>query len=229
MKNEIIEDKVETQTYEDLLPGRFETYDAGQRQLFKQAMVTIALISLMYEFDGVSGSKFFGLPLLNDSCEEVIGKWKNTKPDSSGANSPEDNSKREENINAKILVLLSVFFGEIFYLLRANGYTYDYARSAPMDLFFRELMHLNENDEIYWKLIGLSSLIAGSQESAIQQIKRGYLAHAKAFTDIMQIPHFAKTAENLMVLLRLGKKLTRAEVLELCNANFLQCKFNNKI
>ena len=159
MKNEIIENEVETQTFEDLLPGRFEAYDASERQLFKQAMITIVLVKLMYEFDGVSGSAFFGLPLFSDSCGAVVGKWKNTESADSGAHSLKDDSKREENINAEILILLSVFFAEIFYLLKANKYTYEYARSAVMDLFFRELMHLDENDEIYWKLIGLSSLL----------------------------------------------------------------------
>ena len=224
MKNEIIEDEVETQTYENLLPGRFETYDAGERQLFKQSMISIVLVKLMYEFDGVSGSEFFGLPLLSDSCEEVVGKWKNEELGSSGVNSLEDDSKREENINAEILVLLSVFFGEIFYLLRANGYTYDYARSAPMDLFFRELLHLDENDEIYWKLIGLSSLIAGNEESAVRQIKRGYFAHAEAFANIMRMPHIAETMGNLMVLFGSGKQLTRAEVLDLCKENVRRMK-----
>lgn len=224
MKNEIIEYEDETQTFEDLLPGRFETYDAGERQLFKQAMITMVLIKLMYEFGSVSGSEFFGLPLFNDSCDEVVGKWKCAEPDSSGANSLEADSEREEKINAEILLLLSVFFAEIFYLLKANGYTYEYARSTAMDLFFRELMHLDENDEIYRKLIGLGSLLTGDQESALREIKQEYLAHAKAFAEIVRIPHFAETMGNLMVLFGSGKQLTRAEVLDLCKENVRRMK-----
>lgn len=224
MKNEIIEYELEAQTFEDLLPGRFETYDAGERQLFKQAMITIILVKLMHEFDSVSGSEFFGLSLFNDSCEEVIGRWKNAEPGNSGANLLEDNSEREEKINAEILILLSVFFAEIFYLLKANGYTYEYAKSAVMDLFFRKLMRLDENDEIYRKLIGLSSLLVGDQESAVREIKQGYFAHAKSFADILRMPHFAEALNSLTALLASGKALTRAEVLNVCKANFRQMK-----
>ena len=224
MKNEIIENEVETETFEDLLPGRFETYDVGERQLFKQAMITIVLVKLMYEFDGVSGSEFIGLPLLNDSGEEVLGKWKHAESSNSGVNSLKDDSEREEKINAEILILLSVFFAEMFYLLTANGYTYEYARSAVMDLFFRELMDLDENDEIYWKLIGLGSLLTGDQESAVREIKQGYFAHAKAFADILRMPHFAETMSNLTVLFAFGKALTRAEVLDLCKENVRRMK-----
>lgn len=224
MKNEIIENEFETLTFEDLLPGRFETYDAGERQLFKQAMITIVLVKLMYEFGGVSDKEFFGLPLLNDSCEEVLERWKNAESNNSGANSLEDNTKREENINAEILILLSVFFAEIFYLLKANGYTYEYARSAVMDLLFREIMHLDENDEIYRKLIGLSSLLTGDQESAVREIKQGYFAHAKAFADILRMPHFAEAMSSLTALFASGKVLTRAEVLDLCKENARRMK-----
>ena len=93
-----------------------------------------------------------------------------------------------------------------------------------MDLFFRELMHLDENDEIYRKLIGLSSLLTGDQESAVREIKRGYFAHAKAFADIVQMPHFAEAMGNLMMLFASGKALTRVEVLGICKANFWQMK-----
>lgn len=224
MKNEIIENEVETVTFEDLLPGRFETCNKVERRLFKQAMITITLINLMYEFDGVSGKEFFGLPLLSGSCEEVVEKWQNAEPDDSGVPLLADNSKREETINEEIQILLSTFFADIFYILKANGYAYDYARSAVMDLFFRELMNLDENDEIYWKLTGLGSLLTGDQQSAVQEIKRGYLAHAKAFANIVRMPHFADAMSILMVLFGSGKKLTRAEVLDLCKANSRQMK-----
>ena len=96
-----------------------------------------------------------------------------------------------------------------------------------MDLFFRELTHLDENDEIYWKLVSLSSLLTGDQESAMREIKQGYFAHAKAFADILRIPNFVKAMSSLTMLFASGKALTRAEVLDLCKANSKQVKAEN--
>lgn len=104
---------------------------------------------------------------------------------------------------AEILILLSVFFAEDF-LSKANGHAYKYARSAVIDFFFRELIRSDKNDEIYWKLIGLSSLLATIRHA---KTKTGIFGARRSVHKHNTKARFCKNGGGIDSIISLGKRV----------------------
>lgn len=206
-----------TRRYVDILPKAFQKYNETNRKIYKQAMSAIVLMSMQYPFDSVSCDEFFNLPVLNESSEDLIEIWQFKKHKYS-FNYPDYNfalvnrDKYEAAILLDIIILLSVIYAEIFYLLEENNLSYDHAKSSQMKEFFQRLLNLKENQETYSKLTGLCKLIVQSEEKAKEEFIKDYFDNLSVFIKIMETPHLARTHKLVKRRFQAGKKVKRTAI-----------------
>ena len=206
-----------TRKYENILPKAFHKYNETNRKIYKQAMTAIVLLDMNYDFNSVSVNEFFNLPVLNKSSEDLICRWLFKKHNYSFGY-PDFNfvlvnrNSYERAILLDIIILLSVIYAEIFYLIEENNLSFDYAKSIEMQSFFQELLNLEENWETYSKLTNLCKLIVKSEEKAREEFIKDYFDNLSVFTKIMETPHLARTVKLLKERLHSGKKVKRIAV-----------------
>ena len=206
-----------TRKYEDILPEVFQKYNETNRKIYKQAMTATVLLDMKYDFDSVSVNEFFKLPLLNKPSEDLIYSWRSKKhnysfgyPDYNFVLVSRDSYERDVLLD--IIILLSVIYAEIFYLIEENNLSYDYAKSVEMQSFFQQLLNLEENRETYSKLTGLGKLIVKSEEQVREMFIKDYFDNLSVFVKIMETPHLARTVRLLKERFQSGKKVKRIAI-----------------
>ncbi len=123
-------------------------------------------------------------------------------------------------------MLLSTLFADLFYLLKANGYSYEHGRSAEMNSFFQKLMQLRENNEVFSKMVEIRNLFVRVPEGNEERLKKDYPDQVDVFLQLFREEYLVASIEDLMELLRAGKKVTNAEIHNLCKANFERLERN---
>jgi len=207
---------------DELLTNMFKNLNYSEQKLYKQAMIGIVLLSMDQHFECFSANKFKGTVALNSTCDELIAEMKLRKKECIEAN--KKISEWQEEIKLYIIVVLSVIFYEVFYLLQVNDHTV--MMSFKAKILFGSLLSKSSNAEIYKKIIGLYGLLGLLPTKVESTLLGDFYENMNIFMLIMQQSFVKKTMNDLIMLMQQGQEIRRPVLLQLFRNN--KAKMSNR-